>query len=109
MSRYAHKQERRLRRQFDAIARTAPASRRPIDVLLQHGMRLVRVPLGILLIFGGLLSFFPVLGIWMLPLGVMLLAVDIPLLRPRVSAALIRFRRWWAVRRHKKKPAPPPR
>ena len=109
MSRHAKKQERRLRRQFDAIARSAPASRRPIDALLQHGMRLVRVPVGILLVFGGLLSFLPVLGVWMLPLGVMLLAVDIPLLRPRVSAALIRFRRWWAVRRHKKKPDPPPR
>ena len=36
-------------------------------------------------------------------------AVDIPLLRPRVSAGLIRFRRWWAVRRHKKKPARPSR
>ena len=107
MSRHAHKHERRLRRQFDAIARSAPVSRRPIDVLLQSHMRLVRVPLGVLMIVGGLFSFLPVLGVWMLPLGLMLLAVDIPLLRPRVSAALIRFRRWWAVRRHKKKQDPP--
>ena len=106
MSRHARKQERRLHRQFDAIARFAPASRRVIDTLLKSHMRLVRVPLGVLMIVGGLFSFLPVLGIWMLPLGLMLLAVDVPLIRPRVSAALIRFRRWWAVRRHKKKQIP---
>jgi hypothetical protein len=104
MSRHARKQERRLRRQFDAIARFAPASRRLIETLLKSHMRLVRVPLGILMIVGGVFSFLPVLGVWMLPLGLMLLAVDVPLLRPQVTAALIRFRRWWAVRRHKKRP-----
>src|SRR5215831_8385923 len=33
----------------------------------------VRVPAGVALIGGGVLSFLPVLGIWMLPLGVALL------------------------------------
>jgi hypothetical protein len=38
-------------------------------------------------------GFLPVLGFWMLPLGLMLLAVDVSPIRPTVSAALIRMRR----------------
>lgn len=54
---------------------------------------LVRVPLAVLLILGGVLSFLPFLGLWMLPLGLLLLAVDVPLARPAVTAAVIRGRR----------------
>jgi hypothetical protein len=35
----------------------------------------------LLLILGGLLFFLPILGIWMLPLGLLLLAEDLPVLR----------------------------
>lgn len=38
--------------------------------------RVLRVGLGILLVLGGLLGFFPVLGFWMIPLGLIILAVD---------------------------------
>ena len=37
--------------------------------------------MGVLLICGGLFSFLPILGLWMLPLGLGLLADDVP--RPR--------------------------
>jgi len=104
MSRYAKKHENRLRRQFDAIFRYSPATRRPLEPLLHSRMRLLRVPLAIILILGSFLAFLPVFGVWMLPAGLMLLAVDMPLLRPRVTTALIRFRRWWSLRRHKRKP-----
>ena len=30
--------------------------------------------------------------------GLLLLAVDLPVLRPQVNAALIRLRRWWTRR-----------
>jgi hypothetical protein len=63
------------------------------DRLLQDRMRLVRIPIAALMVIGGFFSFLPVLGLWMLPLGLMLLAVDIPALRPAVSAAFIRMRR----------------
>ena len=44
-----------------------------------------RLLLAILLIAGGLLSFLPILGLWMLPLGLILIAQDIPWLdRPLV-------------------------
>ena len=38
--------------------------------------------------------FLPVLGIWMLPLGFLVLAVDIPLLRKPVGDWLVRGQRW---------------
>jgi hypothetical protein len=57
--------------------------------------RWLRIPAGLLLIFGGLLSFLPILGLWMLPLGLVLLAEDLPLLRYWRSRALD-----WIERRH---------
>lgn len=41
----------------------------------------VRAILGLCLIFLGMLGFLPVLGFWMIPLGIALLATDIPPLR----------------------------
>ncbi|MGF1625980.1 MAG: hypothetical protein ACFCVH_13950 [Alphaproteobacteria bacterium] len=46
----------------------------------------VRTLAGIPLIVGGLLSFLPVLGLWMLPVGLALVALDIPVLRRRLLA-----------------------
>lgn len=41
------------------------------------GPPLLRIVVGIALIFGGVLGFLPVLGFWMLPLGVLVLSVDL--------------------------------
>lgn len=57
--------------------------------------RWVRLPVAALLIPGGFLSFLPVFGLWMLPLGLLLLAVDIPVLKH----LLYRFINWLAVKR----------
>ena len=48
----------------------------------------VRVPAGIVLTGGGIFSFLPVLGIWMLPLGLALLAIDVPVMRAPLARAL---------------------
>ena len=59
-----------------------------------------RVPLGLLLIVGGLLGFLPVLGFWMLPLGLLLLSLDVALLRrPTAKAIVAGERRWRLYRR----------
>ena len=60
--------------------------------------RWLRVTLGLLLIIGGILGFLPVLGFWMLPLGLAILAIDIPL-AARAARRIERglehlFRRW---------------
>jgi|SRR6187402_865832 len=47
--------------------------------------RLVRIPLGILCVIASFLWFLPVLGIWMLPIGLLLIAQDVPFLRAPVG------------------------
>lgn len=88
------RQKRRLLRQFAVMERRIPALRRPLRMLLRDAGAIIRLPLAVLLMVGGLVSFLPFLGIWMMPLGILLLAVDVPPLRPGVSSLSIRGRRW---------------
>lgn len=70
-------------------ARQTPQTKRRLVALsyrfLRKGERFlppfIRGLLGIFLICGGVLGFLPVLGFWMIPLGLALLATDIPPLR----------------------------
>jgi hypothetical protein len=55
----------------------------------------VRIATGILFIIGSCLSILPIFGIWMLPLGMILLAQDIPLFQRLCSRLLD-----WVERRH---------
>lgn len=75
-------------------------------VLRQPWAMVIRVPLGILLVVGGILSFLPVLGLWMLPLGLLLLAIDLPILQRPMSGLVLRgerqFKTWRRKRRDKK-------
>jgi hypothetical protein len=61
---------------------------RNFDRLRQPEAVWVRVPAGIALIGGGVLSFLPVLGLWMLPVGVALLACDVRPMQPPLARAL---------------------
>ncbi len=61
----------------------------------------IRIVLGCLLLAGGFLGFLPVLGFWMVPLGLLILAVDIPMARRIRRRFEIRFGRW-LVRRSPK-------
>jgi purine-cytosine permease-like protein len=55
----------------------------------------VRIAIGILLVIAGLVGFLPVLGFWMIPLGLLVLSIDLPIVR--------RWRRqltvWWHRRK----------
>jgi hypothetical protein len=58
--------------------------------------RLLRIGLGILLILGGLVGWLlPLLGVWMLPLGLVVLSVDIPVVRRLRRRADVAVTRWW--------------
>lgn len=57
--------------------------------------RWVRIPIAVFCLMGGMLFFLPVLGIWMLPLGVLLLVEDLPIMRRGVYATV----NWVAHRR----------
>ena len=60
--------------------------------------RLLRLVIGFLLILGGIFSILPVLGIWMLPLGLALIAEDWPGIKPYLeSAARWCERIWWRI------------
>ena len=43
--------------------------------------RLARMAIGIGLVIAGFLGFLPILGFWMVPLGLIILSVDVPLVR----------------------------
>jgi hypothetical protein len=43
--------------------------------------RVTRMGIGIALVVGGLLGFLPILGFWMIPLGLIVLSIDIPAVR----------------------------
>jgi hypothetical protein len=99
------KTERMLERRLDRAERLLPGTLgRWLEHLRQPSASWVRVPLGILLVLGGLLGFLPVLGFWMVPLGLVLLALDVALLRRPTARVLVggerlwgRLRRaWWA-------------
>ena len=64
----------------------------------------VRVPVGLLLIIFGVFGFLPVLGFWMVPLGVLLLAQDIPFLRRPILRALLWLERKWIKWKHRSRP-----
>jgi hypothetical protein len=87
------RRERRFQRQFEALERLVPPLRGPMSTLRRDSWFPVRFPVALLLITGGIFSFLPILGIWMLPLGLLLLAVDLPVLRSPISVLIIRSRR----------------
>ena len=70
--------DRRLRR----LTRRLPGRLQAIVRWLRKpASRWARIPAGVLLILGGCLAILPFFGQWMLPLGLILLADDIPPLR----------------------------
>ncbi len=72
-----------------------------IEWLRHPSSRWVRIPLAIICIGAGFLGFLPILGFWMLPLGVLLLAQDIPFLRKPTARALERVEDTWGELKQK--------
>jgi hypothetical protein len=84
---------------IDRLVGRLPGSlQRAIRWLRRPSSRWARIPMAVLLLVGGLLSFLPILGLWMLPLGAILLADDVPALRrmcDRLLDAIERYRPHW--------------
>jgi hypothetical protein len=64
------------------------AMQAPTRWLRRPSSRWVRIPAGVPLLCGSALSVLPFFGMWMLPLGLMLLAEDVPSLRRLRGRAL---------------------
>ncbi len=88
------KAERRVDR---LIAKLPRRVCRLIQWVRDPGRFWLRVPLGILLFFGGFFAILPIFGLWMTPLGLMLLAEDFP----PVRKLIYRLVNWTAARRPK--------
>ncbi|HZH11860.1 MAG TPA: hypothetical protein VEZ24_15985 [Microvirga sp.] len=61
--------------------------------------RALRISLGVALMLGGLVGFLPILGFWMVPLGLLVLSFDLPAarrLRRRITV-------WWGRRQRARK------
>lgn len=71
--------------------------------------RWVRLPLGILCIIASFFWFLPVLGLEFLPIGLLLIAQDVPFMRRPVGIATLklldvvdRLIKWWKTRSHRR-------
>ncbi|MCL6707928.1 hypothetical protein M8R20_13045 [Pseudomonas sp. R2.Fl] len=56
--------------------------------------RVGRIAIGVVLVIGGILGFLPVLGFWMIPLGLLILSQDLAFVRRRRRRLAI----WWRKR-----------
>jgi hypothetical protein len=65
--------------------------------------RIVRIGLGVsLVILGGVFGWLPILGYWMVPLGLLVLASDSPVIRRWNRRAGVAILSWWRGRKSKR-------
>ncbi len=57
--------------------------------------RPARIAIGTLLVLGGIVGFLPILGFWMVPVGLAILAIDIPAVRRFTRKTSVAFKRIW--------------
>ena len=90
-----------LEEAFDGLEREVPDRvTRVIRWLRDPKSRKVRIPLGILFIVASFFWFLPVLGLEFLPIGLLLIAQDVPFLRRPVARMMLWLEeRWRALRR----------
>jgi hypothetical protein len=68
---------------------------------VMHLPRPVRIVVGLLFVLFGLVGFLPILGFWMTPVGLAILAIDIPAVRKLVHHMTSAFNRWRRNRRRR--------
>jgi len=82
--------------QMQALIRKLPEwMQKTLSWLRKPERKWVRIPAGILFMLGGCMAFLPVLGVWMVPVGILLLSEDIPFFRRLMEKALN-----WVQRKH---------
>jgi hypothetical protein len=104
----SEKGNKKLDQAFKGLQRETPDRiSRAIRWLRNPEARWIRLPLGLALVIGGFFGFLPVLGVEFIPLGLLLIAIDIPFLRKPVGNFTLwlehkweALRRWWRHKRH---------
>lgn len=75
--------------ELDRLQRRLPAwAQRAMQAARRPGAVWMRVPLALALTGGGIVGFLPILGFWMVPLGLALFALDLPFLRGPLARLL---------------------
>jgi len=64
--------------------------------LVNGGRPATRIPIGIAFVIGGIFGWLPILGFWMIPVGLVILSADIPWLRRHRRRFVV-----WYVRRRR--------
>lgn len=96
--------QQELDQAFDVLEHEAPDRvARCVRWMRSPASRKVRIPLGVLFIVGGLLWFLPVVGIELLPIGLLLIAQDIPFLKKPVGRGMLWLERKWLQRKQRKR------
>jgi Flp pilus assembly protein TadB len=89
-----------LMRAFRRLEQEVPERVARIIRGLRHPRaRWIRIPVAVALVVGGIFSILPVLGLWMLPLGLLLIAYDVPWLRRPVGRFTLWGTRKWVSHR----------
>ena len=87
-----------LNRYFATVDRRVPTRvAQFIQWLRKPSSFAVRLLVALLLIVAGFFSFLPILGLWMLPLGLLFIAQDVPLLQKPLVRALTWVEAWWEL------------
>ena len=88
-----------LRDAFRRLEQEVPESMARVIRSLRHpDSRWIRIPVGVLLILGGLIApLVPILGVWMIPIGLLLIAYDVPFLRRPVAYLTIWCAEKWVA------------
>jgi len=90
-----HRRTPDLNEQLDRLEGVCPAYlAKLIHFLREPRLRWLRLSIGALLIIGGCFWFLPILGLEMIPIGLMLIAIDVPFLRGPVARMIA-----WGERR----------
>jgi hypothetical protein len=86
---------------YNDIEREVPTRvARAIRWLRDPEARWIRIPIGVLFILAGFLWFLPVVGIEFLPVGLLLIAQDVPFLRKPVGRSIIWLVHRWIALKH---------
>ncbi len=79
----------RLNRELDRLEPHLPGwGARWLRRIRSPAATMVRIPLAVVLIAAGFVGFLPILGFWMVPLGLALIAIDVPFLRGPLARVL---------------------
>lgn len=99
--------QKKLDQAFNTLEQEIPKKvARRIHWLRSDRAKWVRIPMGFVLIVAGCFGYLPIIGIELIPLGLLLIAQDVPFLRKPVAELMlwlerkwIQLREWWE-RRH---------